>query len=291
MATESPQHHITFTPAGRSGSTLSAIRELWDFRGYIFYLTRRDLRTKYNRSLLGWIWSILNPLVTLAIYSLVFGVILLVDRNIGVSPTGLQSFPHFLFSGLIVWQLFNQTSMNVMSGFTSAIVLRRKLYFPPAAPAISKALVNLVDSSIELLVLAAFYIIAGNFGITFVFVPVLMIVAVIFGLGVGLLLAVANVRYRDVGYIYTLFMRLFFYITPIIWPFQMIEDRIGNRWVKLAAEFNPLAKLIDVCRTVTYSLAWPNLFDLAYLAGVGTVLTVVGWTVFNRSAADAAEGM
>ncbi|NNE72119.1 MAG: ABC transporter permease [Acidimicrobiales bacterium] len=285
-------HHIRFSPANRARSPIAAVRELVDYAPFIGYLTRRQLRTTYNRSYLGWIWALLNPIIVLAIYSLVFGVILLVDRaNLGNSPTGLDSFPHFLFSGLVFWGLFNQVSLGIMTDFQNSVLLRKKLYFPAAAPAIAMAASIVVESLLEVAVLIAFYVAVGNVGLPILLLPFVMFIAVTFGVGVGLLLAVPNVRYRDVGYLYALFLRLFFYLTPIIWPFAMITNRIGNVWVQRAAEWNPMAKMVHVARTITYDIAWPDPTDVVYLLVVSLGVFALGFTVFNRQAADATEGL
>ena len=97
---------VTVFSADSAATTVGAsIREVWAFRGFISYMTRRNLRTTYLRSYLGWIWSLLNPIAEVAIYSLVFGVLLNVGRAVPDAPGGFSSFPHFLMSGIAIWGL------------------------------------------------------------------------------------------------------------------------------------------------------------------------------------------
>ena len=281
---------VVFSPTGRQRSLIGSMREVWDFRPFVAYLTKRELRTMYNRSYLGWLWSLINPLIVLLIYWFVFGRILSIDRG-APSPTGLDSFAHFLMSGLILWNLFSQVSNGYLQAFQLSVNLRKKLYFPPSSHGIARTLVKMVDSGLELVVLCLFYLAWTNVGITFVLVPVMMVLAAVMGMGIGMLLAVPNVRYRDVGYLYSLFLRLFFYLTPIIWPYQLIDGRIGVPAVRIIATWNPLAKLIEANRTVTYRLEWPDPVDMLYLVVVSVGIFVLGWSSFHKRAIRATEGL
>lgn len=288
MTTETPT--VVFSPTGRQRSFIGSMQEVWQYRPFVTYLTKRELRTMYNRSYLGWLWSLINPIIVLLIYWFVFGRILTIDRG-APSPTGLDSFAHFLMSGLILWNLFSQVSNGYLQAFQLSVTLRKKLYFPPSAHGVARTLVKVVESGLELIVLAVFYLAWGNVGITFVLVPVMMVLAAVMGMGVGMLLAVPNVRFRDVGYLYSLSLRLFFYLTPIIWPYELIQSRIGVPLVRFIAEWNPLAKLIQANRDITYNLQWPDPVDMAYLVVAAAVLFVSGWRSFHKRAIKATEGL
>lgn len=295
MSEETPT--IVFSPTGRKRSSIGAAQELWEFREFVSYLTKRELRTMYNRSYLGWLWSLINPILVLIIYWFVFGTILTISRG-SASPTGLDSFAHFLMSGLILWNLFNQTSNGYLQAFQLSVTLRKKLYFPPSAHGVARTQVKMVESGLELVVLTVFYLAWGNFGITFILVPFMMLLAAMYGMGVGMLLAVPNVRYRDVGYLYALFLRLFFYLTPVIWPYELInptnpdkQSRIGIAPIRFVAQWNPMAILIEANRDITYRLRWPNPVHMVYLTVTSTLVLLLGWRTFNRRAIKATEGL
>ena len=268
-----------------------------EYRPFIGYLFRRDLRTMYSRSYLGWLWSLLNPIIVLAIYWFVFGQILSIERG-APSPTGLDNFAAFLMSGLIIYNLFSQVSLGFMTSFQQSVNLRKKPYFPPSSHGVATTGTKMIDSSLELLVLTVFYIFLGNFGITFILVPVMMLLAAAYGMGIGMLLAVPNVRYIDVSYLFQLFLRLFFYLTPIIWPYQLITEpdaqgsyRIAVEWVRLIAVWNPLAKLIEANRDITYNLQWPDPGDMAYLFITASLVMLAGWRSFHKRSILATEGL
>ncbi len=297
MATENPP--IIFTPASQQRGLAESFREIWDYRGYISYLTKKDLRTNYLKTYLGWIWSLAEPLVTLAIYSLVFGYIMVVERG-GDSPTGLNNFPAFLFAALVFWSFFRQSSTSVMNSFSGSLNLRKKLYFPPAAPPIAKVLSKSFELLPEVAMLMVFYLILwGTTGIrtvgpTWIVLLPLMLLTMIFGSGVGFLMAVPNARYGDVGMLFQLALRLGFYITPIIWSLSDFERRFGEGgerpWLLDVVRWSPLTQIVEASRDGIYRLQWPSATTWIYLVVVSFGTFLWGWTRFHRAAGKAAEG-
>ncbi len=282
---------VVFSADDRAQTMASSAREAWKYRSFILYMTRRDLRTTYLRSYLGWVWSLINPIAEIAIYSIVFGVILSIDRSLPEAPDDFSSFPHFLMAGMVIWNFYRAVSSKVLNNFTATVRLRRKLYFPPVAPALSQTLTTLVQSALELVVLVLFFALFGHLSITTIVIVPAALLSTMFGLGVGLLLSVANTRYRDVGYLYGIFLRLFFYLIPIIWPVEFVDSRIGIPALRAVVRWNPMAKLIEVSRDGAYLLEWPPLTDWLYLVATASAVLIVGWTVFARSSADVAEGL
>ncbi len=279
-----------FSAESGQQTIVSSAQDAWKYRSFIAYLTKRDLRTTYLRSYLGWVWSLINPIAEIAIYSLVFGVILAVNRSLPLAPDGFESFPHYLISGMVIWNFYRATSSKVLNSFTSTVKLRRKLYFPPVAPAISQTLTVLIQNSLEIGALILFYLAWGHVSVKMVVLFPLAMMASLAGLGVGLLLSVANSRYRDVGYLYSIFLRLFFYLIPIIWSIEFAEERIGVDWLLPIVRWNPFAKMIEISRDGTYLHEWAPLADWLWVGGWSIGLLLLGWTVFARSSADVAEG-
>ncbi len=286
-----PADVVVFSADAERDGVIASAREAWKYRRFIAYMTKRDLRMTYLRSYLGWLWSLINPIAELAIYSIVFGVILAVDRELPPAPDSFNSFPHYLLSGMVVWNFYRATSSKVLNNFSQTVKLRRKLYFPPVAPAISQALTTIVQNGLEIVVLVAFFAIVGHLAPTAIVVIPVSLLAVVFGLGIGLLLSVANTRYRDVSYIYAIFLRLFFYLVPIIWPLEFVDRRIGVEWLRIVVRWNPIAKFISISRDGMYLHRWPPLTDFAYVTVWSLLVLFLGWMVFARSSADVAEGL
>jgi len=280
-----------FSADAANTSVLASAREAWKFRGFIMYMTKRDLRTTYLRSYLGWIWSLLNPIAEVAIYSLVFGVLLGINRDIPDAPNGFNSFPHFLMSGIATWGFFRMISSKVLSNFTSTVRLRRKLYFPPVAAALSTAMSTIVEASMLLVVVAVFFGLWGHLSIHAILLLPAALFAASSGLGVGLALSVANSKYRDVSYLYTIVLRLGFYMLPLIWPLQTAKNRFDVPWLQTIVINNPFAKMIEFGRSGLLYMRWPPLGDWIYLSVFSAAMLLLGWTVFARSSADVAEGL
>lgn len=282
-----------FSSDSASTSALSSAREAWKYRGFISYMTRRDLRTTYMRSYLGWIWSLLNPIAEVAIYSIVFGLLLGINRDIPDAPNGFNSFPHFLMSGIVTWGFYRMISSKVLSNFTATVRLRRKLYFPPVAAALSTALSTLVEASILLVVVTLFFGLWGHLSIHAIVLIPAAIFAATTGLGVGLALSVANSKYRDISYLYTIVLRLSFYLLPLIWPIQTAQARFANNapWLEPFVVNNPFAKMIEFGRDGILYMRWPSIGEWVYMSTFSSTVLLLGWTIFARSSADVAEGL
>ncbi len=291
--TGSPDNDVTvFSSDTASTTVVSSAREAWRYRDFISYMTKRDLRTTYTRSYLGWVWSLLNPIAEVAIYSIVFGVLLDISRAVPDAPGGFSSFPHFLLSGIAVWGFFRTISTKILNNFMGTVRLRRKLYFPPVAAALSTALSTMVEASILIGVVIAFFALWGHISIhAVVIIPAAMFAAVS-GLGFGLALSVLNSKYRDVGYLYSIALRLGFYLLPLIWPIESAAGRFGNfPWLEPVITSNPFAKMIGFGRDGILFMRWPPLTDWIYLSVFSVVVLWGGWAIFARSSADVAEGL
>lgn len=276
-----------------STTALASMRETWRYRSFIGYMTRRHLRVTYLRSYLGWIWSLINPIAEVAIYTFVFGTLLGVNRAVPDAPNDFNSFPHFLVSGLAVWGFYRSVSGKVLNGFNETVKLRRKLYFPPAAAVISSALGTLVESSILVVIVVAFFGLWGHLSIHAILLIPAALFAATSGLGVGLALATANAKYRDVSYIYALVMRMGFYLLPIIWPIEAATQRFSDelQWVATIVELNPFAQMIQLGRTGILLQQWPPLTIWLYLSVFSLGILLAGWSIFARKSSDVAEGL
>ncbi len=282
-----------WSASSASTTVLASMRETWKYRGFISYMTKRHLRVTYLRSYFGWFWSLINPIAEVAIYTFVFGVLLGINRAVPDAPNGFNSFPHFLLAGLAVWGFYRTVSAKVLNGFTATVKLRRKLYFPPAAAALSTALGSLVEASVLVGVVIAFFGLWGHLSIhAIVLIPAALFAAVS-GLGVGLGLSVVNSRYSDVSYIYAIVLRLGFYLLPLIWPIEQATERFSDNfaWVANIVAFNPFAQMIQFGRTGILFQQWPSLVSWLYLSGFSFGVLLIGWAIFARSSADVAEGL
>ncbi len=263
---------------------MSSIAELAGSRELMVNLTLRELRGKYKRSLLGWSWSLLNPLASMLVFTIVFAVFIGLDPPSG-DPSGMQNFAFFLLCGLLPWNFLSNGvsgSMGVLVGNSNLI---KKVYFPREILVAANVASWVVALLLELAVLAVALMMAGNLVLPWL-VPVLFLVAVqtMFVFGVGLVLSVLNVYFRDIQHLVAILLQMWFYATPIVYSVEQVPER----WRGLY-ELNPMVRFVEAYRDCLYDLRLPTLLDTAYLVGVAAVTLGLGLLVFSRLEAKLAE--
>jgi ABC-2 type transport system permease protein len=264
------------------------LTEIWTYRGLIGNFAQRELRGKYKGSALGQLWSLLNPLATLAIYSLVFGIFLRVPPPVAGNGH-LKNFAIYLFTALVAWNFFNAIVTGAIGALVGAGPLLKKIYFPPFAPVLGGAAATLYQAGIEIGLLVVVMIVVQNVSFTFLFLPLLLALLALFGLGLGLILARLNVRYRDVSYLVSIVLNLMFYGTPIIYPLTIVPVSKNGWPLRRIIELNPLTQFVEAFRDVVYDLKVPSAGRLLTLVIVSVVVFLVGFTFFERGSRDVAE--
>lgn len=263
---------------------MSSAAEIWSHRTLVSNLVQRDLKSKYKRSVLGWTWSLINPLATLAVFSLVFGVFLRGEPPVAGNGT-LENYAIFLFCGLVSWNSFNNTYNAALTSLEDAGPLLTKVYFPPECPPIAGALSELYQTAIELLVLVAIMGIVGNLGWTTLLAPVALLTSSAFGLGLGMMAGLWNVRYRDVAYISTIVLQLLFYGTPIIYPRSIVPATAWG-WLPIGRliDLNPMTHFVGIFRDLVYGLELPSARSSAYAAVWVVGALALGWWTYASQA-------
>jgi ABC-type polysaccharide/polyol phosphate export permease len=249
-------------------------------------LTLRELRGRYKRSLLGWTWSLINPLATVAIYTVVFSYFLKIEPPVG-HPSGLHNFALFLLCALIPWNFFSNGINGSMGTLIGNGNLIKKVYFPRELLVVSTIASLVVTLAIEFAVLGAILLFVGNFVLPWL--PVLVaIVAIqtVFVLGVGLMLAPCNVYYRDIQHLVGIALQVLFYMTPIVYPIRFVPrhaDIAGHDIpVRALYELNPLVRFVEMYRDVLYDLRFPTLADWAYVLAWAVALFALGMWTFSK---------
>lgn len=240
-------------------------------------LTLRELRGRYKRSILGWGWSIINPIFNLVIYTVVFSLFLRVDPPVG-DPSGLDNYSLFLMCGLLPW-LFMTNSVGGGAGVLVANEgLITKVFFPRWTLPASVVLASLSSLAIELIVLAVALSIAG--GLVLPWLPVvvaIMAIQTVFVLGLALAVSICNAYLRDVNHFVTIFLNAWFYATPILYPLDIIPS-----WAQQLQRLNPMFHFVDAYRDAMYDLRFPSLRDWAVMLVIAAVSAVIGWATFRR---------
>jgi lipopolysaccharide transport system permease protein len=261
------------------------LKELQQYRYLLRNLVVRDLKARYKNSVLGILWSILNPLFLMLVFTVLFSVL---------ANNQIRQYPIFVLVGLIPWNFFSGSLMSGTTAVTGNSSLVKKVYFPREMLPTSALLSNLVNFFFAFAVLIVFLYIFG-IGLTVhaLWVPAILITQLIFTLGLALLLGSLTVFYRDVLMILEVVMLAWFFLTPVFYSLELFGETATiagitfypaqvMRWI------NPMASIIDGYRTVlwgTYESAGPVAMNPAYLARtfVTAVITLIaGYAVFTR---------
>jgi lipopolysaccharide transport system permease protein len=257
LAIELPAEPFLIIESARGWPSLG-LRDLWAHRDLFFFLVWRDVKVRYKQTALGVAWAVLQPLLTMVIFTVIFG------RLAGVPSDG-EPYPIFVFAGLLPWNFFNQavtTSSNSLLGNATLIT---KVYFPrlviPGA-AVGAGLVDFAISAVIMFLMAFYYGVAFGAGILML-VP-LTLLTTLFAAGVGMWMSALNVKYRDVRYALPFLLQIWMYVTPIIYPVTFIPAR----WRWLIA-LNPLSGIIQGFRSAIFGRP----FDWNGIA-VSTALTL-----------------
>jgi ABC-type polysaccharide/polyol phosphate export permease len=274
-------------PSG-GGPVIRSIRELWEYRYLIWNLAQRDLRSRYKKSVLGWLWSLLNPASTLIIYTVVFGTLLQNDPL--PADNGTRIFGLYLFAGLVVWNFFNLVVTGSITALASSGQLLKKVYFPPSAPAVANLLTSLSQVLIEMAILALFMVAFGNASFYMFLFPVVVVLTGLFALGLGLWVSILNLFYRDVGYLVTIALNVWFYATPVIYPIELAaKHQLFGVRVDTILLANPITDLVEINRQLFYFNRWPDLWHLTIVVVATAASLVFGTFMFNRKAQYVSE--
>ena len=272
---------------------MTSLSELSDSRELLVNLTLRELRSKYKRSALGWAWSLVNPLATMLIFTVVFRFFLRVKIPPG-DPSGLDVFALWLLCALLPWNFVANGMTGSMGSLLNHSSLIKKVYFPREALVAASVAASAFSLLIELAVLVVALMVAGNFVLPWVpAVILLVLLQTVFVLGVGLLLSVLNVYFRDVQHFVGILLQLWFYASPVVYPLTAVPDTASLLGYELPIGFlyrlNPMVRFVEVYRDLLYDLRFPPLGDVAYLVAVSACALAVGLAVFLRLEPKLAE--
>ena len=260
---------------------MGAVVRVFNARELLWNLTLRELRTKYRRSVLGWAWSMLNPLATVAIYSFVFGVLFESTAPAG-DPSGLRGFAYFLLCALLPWNFFSLVANLGMSSISTNAGLVRRVAFPREVLVFSNVLHACVQFSIELGLLCFVLLIAGSPILPWIPLVILTsAVLAIFASGFALFLSTVSVFFRDVTYLWTIFIQVWFFLTPIVYSTSIVEDRLSEG-VQFLFELNPMNAFVSTYRNLLYDATFPALSQILIMVVAAAVSISGGWFAFSR---------
>lgn len=260
----------SFFPSGEQlNDSLRELSELLSYHNLFRNLVSRDLKVRYRRSVLGFLWVILNPLFMMIILYMVFS---------GLFHIETENYVAYLLSGIIFWNFYAQSTSTSMLSFVSNSDLIRKIYLPKAIFPLSVVTSALINFAFSLAPLFVVFILTGTYpGAYVALLPIFLLQATLFSFGMALLLATLMVFFRDMQYIYEVLLLGWMYATPIFYPEAIIPAHF-----KFLLYLNPLYYFLSLFRTLVYRdevSLWPNMV----ITTVFTLLSLsLGWLVYNR---------
>lgn len=241
------------------------------FRDLLFAWSSRILKARYQQSILGGLWAILQPLATVLIFTVVFSFFLKVD-------TGNIPYIVFSYTAMVPWLFFSSSITDMVESIVSNMNLVSKIYFPREILVVSALLARLVDFAIAyllLIILMIIYQIPVNL-VMWLYLPIILISEIALSLGIGLIAAALNAFYRDIRHLFVLVLQLWLYATPIIYPVSFVPENLRPFYF-----LNPMAGIIEAYRSVMLNGTHPDPTFITSFA-VSIVVLGIGYFLFKK---------
>jgi lipopolysaccharide transport system permease protein len=275
------EHDTIFQLHRRSAfmSVLALLNNIANYRGFIGGSVKREFQIKYRNSILGAAWTVLSPLAMIVVYTVVFAQVMH-SRLPGTSSTFAYSI--YLCAGVLTWGLFAEITGRAQTMFLEHAGLIKKISFPRICLPIIVVLNAGVNFGIIFGLFTGFLVLSGNFpGWAYLALLPVLAIMVAFAIGLGLILGVLNVFFRDVAQFFTIALQFWFWFTPVVYPVTVLPPEVRG-----LLDFNPMAPLIMACQDILVKGQWPQWRGLAAVAVVAVLLCLLGLQLFRKRAGE-----
>lgn len=241
--------------------------ELYTSRNVLMQLVSQQLILRYRRTALGYLWTLVNPLLMMSVMALVFATLFKAD---------LKSFAVFLFAGMIPWNFFSAVVTQSGVSFINNEGLIKKIYLPKAIFPLSISLALLIDSVLSFMALFAIILaIGGSLSWAALFIPIAYLLLFFFALGTGLIMSIATVFFRDLQHVILIAMQGLFFLTPILYKHDALSGRVS--WL---VDLNPVVPFIELFRAPLYQAALPDIGTILQATAISVSAMTIGLLVF-----------
>ena len=260
-----------YDSARRHSAALEELQELVRYRNLVVQMVRRDILTRYKRSVLGVAWTMLTPLGTMLVMTIVFSQAFGDERG----------YPAYILSGLMAWIFFSQTTNAAILHLVWGGSLLKHIYIPRTVFAISATGTGLVNMVLSLVPLIIVMLIIGlPIKLPVLLLPIPVLFMAMFSLGLGLLISTIAIYFADVAEMYQVVLTAWMYLTPIFYPERILPEAY-REWI---VRFNPMYHLVKLFRAPIYDGRVPELSEILLAGSISLVTLLVGWLVFSRKA-------
>jgi lipopolysaccharide transport system permease protein len=247
------------------------LKELWEFRDLLWMLTMREVKLRYRQTILGVTWVIIQPLLTTALFTLIFGFLM-------KTPSDNVSYGLFAFVGLLPWNVFSQSLQRAGVSLTRDIRLITRIYFPRIIIPISNSLATVVDFLVSFALLFVVLLLYRTpISINLLAIPILLFFNMVLSIGVGIIFAALNVYYRDFTYVLPFVIQIWMYASPLAYSAKLIPA--SWTWIY---DLNPMVGIINGFRWAVYGTIDFPLNSLIYSVVSACVIFLIGLIIFRR---------
>lgn len=256
------------------------LRGIWAYRGFVLGSVKREFQAKYGNAVLGAAWSVLNPLAMIVVYTVIFANVMH-NRLAGSDSTFAYSI--YLCAGILTWGLFAEIVVRAQTMFIENANLIKKVSFPRICLPLIVVLNALLNFAIIFALFLLFLVVSGNFPgwISLSIVPVLVLLQVMFAIGLGLVLGVMNVFFRDVGQFFGIVTQFWFWFTPIVYPASILSEGVRS-----ALAWNPMAAIVGAYQTILVSSRAPDWQSLLLPLMLSLLLCMLGMQLFRKRSGE-----
>ena len=250
-------------------SFINKIKEIYTYRHMLFTLVKQDINGRYKGSIFGFLWTLLNPLFMLLVYSIVFQFVFRSD---------IENYPIYLFICLMPWNAFN----NMIGAGTTCVSnnasILKKVYFPREVLPLSVVISNTIQYFFSVVIIFIALLVSGV-GISWyaLLLPIVVLVQITFAFGLILMLSAANVYVRDVQYMMNPIMMIWMYASPILYSISMVPEK----WLWLY-KLNPMVSILQGYQNILYDQTLPDFKSLGIVFLVSIVICIIGYIIFNK---------
>lgn len=243
------------------------IKEIFTYKDVLFQLVKQQLILRYRRTIFGYLWTLLNPILMMSVTAVVFSSLFKVD---------LKSFAIFLFAGMIPWGLFNSTIVQTSASFINNENLIKKIYLPRVLFPMGIAIGLGIDSLLSFVALFILMLIMGApFSPALIFIPIAYFLLFFFVLGLALIVSIVTVFFRDLQYVLGIAMQALFFLTPIIYKSEELTGKVA--WL---INLNPLSVYIELFRGPLSRAEFPDILIVQYAILISAITFIIGFIFF-----------
>jgi lipopolysaccharide transport system permease protein len=258
---------------------LGRLRNIASYRGFILGSVQREFQSKYRNSILGAAWTVLNPLAMIVVYTVIFSQVM---HNRLAGNSSAFGYSIYLCAGVLTWNLFAEITSKAQNVFIDNAGLIKKINFPRICLPIIVVANALLNFAIIFGLFTAFLIVSGNFpGWIYAAVLPVLLLEILLAIGLGMVLAVLNVFFRDVGQFFTIALQFWFWFTPVVYPASVLPED-----VRPMLAWNPMAPVIGAFQDILVHQRAPQWASLLPALALALILCLLGMQLFRKRAGE-----